>query len=278
MFALINNTLLPIEQAVVPVNDLSVQRGYGVFDFFRTHNGVPLFVEDHLKRLERSAKALHLSLPYSNTELQEQIKRLMQQHQLPCSGIRITVTGGSSADLYTPGTPQVIITEHPLSMQDPERMHPGFRLITHEYVRELPEVKSIHYLMGVWLQPTVKAAGADDALYVKDGWISELPRSNVFIISKEGTLITPAENILHGITREKVLSLATEMLPVEIRPVQLDELMNAAEAFVTSTTKRLIPILSVNGKSIAKGTTGIITAQLYERFVEMEQQYLGGNL
>lgn len=273
MYAIINNTLLPIEQAVVPVNDLSVQRGYGVFDFFRTQKGVALFVQEHLERLERSAAALHLSLPYSRNELYEQVKRLMQQHQLPCSGIRITVTGGSSADMYTPGTPHVIISENPLTMQDPAIMHPGFRLITHEHVRELPEVKSIHYLMGVWLQPTVKAAGADDVLYVKDGWISELPRSNVFIISKEGTLITPSENVLHGITREKVLTLAGEIMPVEVRSVSLEELLNANEAFVTSTTKRLIPILSVNGKSIAKGTTGIITAQLYERFVEMEQQY-----
>lgn len=274
MFAIINNTLLPIEQAVVPVNDLSVQRGYGVFDFFRTQNGVPLFVDEHLARLERSAEAMHLSIPYTRRELYQQIQRLMQQNQLSCSGIRITVTGGSSADMYTPGTPNVIITEHPLTMQDPENMHPGFRLITHEHVRELPEVKSINYMMGVWLQPKVKAAGADDVLFVKDGLISELPRSNVFIISKEGALVTPSDNILHGITRQKVLTLASEAMPVEIRPVTLEELSRAAEAFVTSTTKRLIPILSVNGKPIGNGIAGAITAQLYRRFVEMEQQYL----
>lgn len=274
MFAIINNTLLPIEQAVVPVNDLSVQRGYGVFDFFRTQNALPLFVEEHLARLERSAAAMHLSLPYTRRELYQQIQRLMQENQLSCSGIRITVTGGSSADMYTPGTPNVIITEHPLTMQDPANMHPGFRLITHAHVRELPEVKSINYMMGVWLQPKVKAAGANDVLFVKDGLISELPRSNVFIISKEGALVTPSDNILHGITRQKVLTLASEAMPVEIRPVTLEELSRAAEAFVTSTTKRLIPVLSVNGKPIGNGIAGAITAQLYRRFVEMEQQYL----
>lgn len=274
MYAIINHTLLPLEQAVVPVNDLSVQRGYGVFDFFRTQNGVPLFIDEHLDRLERSAAALHLPLPYSRAEWKEQIQLLMQQHRFPCSGIRITVTGGSSADTYTPGTPRVLITEQPLTMQDASTPHPGFRLITHTHVRELPEVKSINYLTGVWLQPKVKAAGADDVLFVKNGYISELPRSNVFVITKGGTLCTPSENILHGITRQKVLSLASEILPVEERLVSFNELLDAAEAFVTSTTKRLIPILSVNGQTIGKGTAGEVTRLLYARFVEMEQQYL----
>ncbi|HMO32680.1 MAG TPA: aminotransferase class IV [Lacibacter sp.] len=276
MYAIINHTLLPLEQAVVPVNDLSVQRGYGVFDFFRTQNGIPLFLDEHLDRLERSAASLHLELPYSRAEWKEQIRLLMQQHRFSCSGIRITVTGGSSADMYTPGTPRVLITEHPLTMQDPESMHPGFRLITHEHVRELPEVKSINYLVGVWLQPMVKAAGADDVLFVNDGWCSELPRSNVFMISKGGTLLTPSENILNGITREKVLSVAREIMPVEGRPVSLYELLDAAEAFVTSTTKRLIPILSVNSQSIGNGTVGEATKLLYQRFVEMEQRYWVG--
>ncbi|MFN4285670.1 MAG: aminotransferase class IV [Lacibacter sp.] len=274
MYAIINHTLLPLEQAVVPVNDLSVQRGYGVFDFFRTQNGVPLFIDEHLDRLERSAAALHLPLPYSRAEWKEQIQLLMQQHRFPCSGIRITVTGGSSADTYTPGTPRVLITEQPLTMQDASAPHPGFRLITHTHVRELPEVKSINYLTGVWLQPKVKAAGADDVLFVKTGYISELPRSNVFVITKGGTLLTPSENILHGITRQKVLSLAPALMPVEVRPVSLNELLHAAEAFVTSTTKRLIPILSVNGHSIGSGMAGEMTKLLYQRFVEMEQQYL----
>lgn len=273
MYAIINNTLIPIEQATVPINDLSVQRGYGVFDFFRTQNGVALFVDEHLDRLERSAAAMHLKIPYSRNVLLEQVDQLINQNRFPCSGIRITVTGGSSADTYTPGTPHVLITEQPLIMQDPSELHPGFRLITYPHVRELPEVKSINYMMGIWLQPKVKAAGADDVLFMKEGSISELPRSNIFIVSKSGTLITPSENILHGITRSKILTLAKAILPVEVKPVSLTEMKEAAEAFVTSTTKRLIPILSVDGNPIGSGKPGELTRLLYQRFVEMEQKY-----
>lgn len=273
MYAIINNSLVPIEQAAVPINDLSVQRGYGVFDFFRTQNGVALFVDEHLDRLERSAAAMHLKIPYSRNVLIEQLDQLMKQNRFPCSGIRITVTGGSSADNYTPGTPHVLITEQPLIMQDPSELHSGFRLITYPHVRELPEVKSINYMMGIWLQPKVKAAGADDALLVKEESISELPRSNIFIVSKSGALITPSENILHGITRAKILTLAKAILPIEVRPVSLTELKEAAEAFVTSTTKRLIPVLSVDGNPIGSGKPGEVTRLLFQRFVEMEQKY-----
>ena len=273
MYAIINNSLVSIEQAAVPINDLSVQRGYGVFDFFRTQNGVALFVDEHLDRLERSAAAMHLKIPYSRKGLLEQLDQLMKQHIFPCSGIRITVTGGSSADTYTLGTPHVLITEQPLSMQNPSELHSGFRLITYEHMRELPHIKTINYMMGIWLQPQVKAAGADDVLFMKEGSISELPRSNIFIISKSGTLITPSENILHGITRAKILTLSKAILPVEVRPVSLTELKEAAEAFVTSTTKRLIPVLSVDGNTISSGKPGEVTRLLYQRFVEMEQKY-----
>lgn len=273
MYAIINNTLIPIEQAAVPINDLSVQRGYGVFDFFRTQNGVALFIDEHLDRLERSAAAMHLKIPYSRNVLLEQVDQLINQNRFPCSGIRITFTGGSSADNYTPGTPHVLITEQPLIMQDPSELHPGFRLITYPHVRELPEVKSINYMMGIWLQPKVKAAGADDVLFLKEGSISELPRSNIFMIDKKGTLITPSENILHGITRKNLLLLAGEIMPVEIRRVSLDELKNAAEVFITSTTKRLIPVNSVDDNPIGIGSPGELTKLLYQRFVEMEQKY-----
>ena len=146
----------------------------------------------------------------------------------------------------------------------------GLYLITEEYVRELPTAKSINYLMGVYLQQKVKDAGADDVLYVKNGFISELPRSNVFIVSKENELITPDSNVLHGVTRKHILQLASKVLTVKEQPVQLDELLNANEVFVSSTTKRLLPVLSVNGLQIATGKAGTTTGLLYQRFLEFE--------
>ena len=107
-------------------------------------------------------------------------------------------------------------------------------------------------------------------MYVKNGFISELPRSNVFIVSKENELITPDSNVLHGVTRKHILQLASKVLTVKEQPVQLDELLNANEVFVSSTTKRLLPVLSVNGLQIATGKAGTTTGLLYQRFLEFE--------
>jgi D-alanine transaminase/branched-chain amino acid aminotransferase len=126
--------------------------------------------------------------------------------------------------------------------------------------------------MGVWLQKEVKEKQADDVLYYKNNVISEFPRSNIFIVNNNGELLTPASNILAGITRKKVLELAKDVMPVTARDIGTNELMNAVEVFMTSTTKRLLPIVEIDGKKIGDGKPGKITARLYELFLKMEQK------
>jgi branched-chain amino acid aminotransferase len=141
MWAFINQQFVGAERAVLPVSDLSIQRGYGVFDFFRTVEQVPLFIDHHLDRLQHSASVLRLQLPFSKDELKKIVHELISKNNLSTSGIRITVTGGNAADTYTPTTPNIVITQSPLTMDvafDPSK---GLHLITEEYVRELPTVK-----------------------------------------------------------------------------------------------------------------------------------------
>ena len=272
MWAFINGDWIEAAKATVHVSDLAVQRGYGVFDFFRTVDTIPLFIDHHLDRLQHSASVLRLQLPFTNEELKKIITELINKNQPGSSGIRITVTGGNATDTYTPTTPNIIITQQPLTMDAVFDASKGMHLITEEYVRELPTAKSINYLMGVYLQQKVKDAGADDVLYVKNGYISELPRSNVFIVSKDNELVTPDSNVLHGITRKHILQLASKVLTVKEQPVHLDDLLNAKEVFVSSTTKRLLPVFSVNGKTIGDGKAGNVTCNLYQQFLELEQQ------
>lgn len=272
MWAFINDKLIPAEEATIPVGDLAIQRGYAVFDFFRTAETVPLFIDDHLERLARSAKALRLPVKYSADEWKTIIRELLQKNGLSSSGIRITVTGGTSPDTYTPTEPNIIITQQQLVMKGEEGFQNGLHLITHEYVRDLPAIKTINYLMGVWLQQKVKVAGADDILYVKNGYISELPRSNIFVVSYDGTLSTPSANILEGITRKQVLRLSKSLLPAMECDISMNDLIKSSEVFVTSTTKRLLPVLSINGQKIGEGKPGPVTKALYNSFLELEQK------
>jgi D-alanine transaminase/branched-chain amino acid aminotransferase len=150
----------------------------------------------------------------------------------------------------------------------------GLSIITYQHQRELPHIKSINYLTGVWLHPLLKEKQADDVLYYQNNVISEFPRSNIFIITKDNKLVTPSRNILHGITRKKVLSLAGEMMPAEERDITLDELMNAKEVFSTATTRKILPVIKVNDKLIGDGRPGAITTTLYQKFLALEQSVI----
>jgi D-alanine transaminase/branched-chain amino acid aminotransferase len=271
-----NDQFVTYEEALLHVSDLSIQRGFGVFDFFRTINGRPLFLQDHLHRFYASAQALHLPVRYTQEQLSDIIHELIQRSAIAEAGIRITLTGGYSPNGYTIANPNLIITCNPVTTATPQDVEKGYRLITYEHQRELPHIKSINYLMAVWLQPLIKQHQADDVLYVHNNSITELPRSNIFIVTKENTLVTPAHNMLRGITRQHILQLATTTMSVEERNITVEELLAASEVFISSTTKKILPVLHVNGTTIGNGQPGTITKNLYQQFIALEQAFTNG--
>lgn len=271
MAAFFNNHFLKDDKALLHVSDLSVQRGYAVFDFFRVVKGSPLYMQDHFDRFFASAGAMHLTVNKSREELASIILELVNRTSLPEAGIRITLTGGYSPDGYHPATPNLIITCNPIQSATQADFEKGFSIITYQHQRELPRVKSINYLMAVWLQPLMKENQVDDVLYYNRESITEFPRSNVFIVTADDKLVTPAHNILHGITRKNVLAIARTILPVEERDIPLSELETASEIFLTATTKYITPVLKVNNKLIGNGKPGRMTRVLYEKLLEMER-------
>ncbi len=274
MIAFVNNEFIEDDKASLKLNDLAIQRGYGVFDFFRTKNSIPLFIEDYLDRFYNSISLLNLEPLHTKEEIKTIIKELIQKNKLPESGLKLLLTGGYSDDNYQPATPNLVLTQHAVQITTPEKFLQPLKVISYEHQRELPRVKSINYLTGVWLQSKVKEAQAADVLYHRDGMITEFPRSNIFIVTKERKLVTPADNILPGITRKKLLTLAASYVEVETRPVHLDELKNAAEVFMTSTTKRLLPIKQVDEIFIGNGTSGPVPSLLNDAFIKMENEYV----
>lgn len=268
--SIINGELFPENEAVLRCNDLAIQRGYAAFDFFRTVNNGPLFLQHYLDRFFASANEMGIEIPYSMEELKIQIGQLLQNNNIPCSGLRLIATGGYSPDSYHPVSANLIIQQQPISMPAKEQFFKGVKVMTYEYRRELPSVKSTNYLMGVWLQKQLKQKGYDDVLYFKDEVISEFPRANVFIVNRDGVLVTPATNILFGITRKKLLEIATTFLPIEQRPISLEELRTADEVFMTSTTKRILPVTEIDGKQIGAGVAGKFSSLLNEAFIAME--------
>lgn len=268
----VNDGLYPQAQAVLGTGDLALQRGYAAFDYFRTRNHRPLFLDDYLDRFFRSAQALSIILPLNRAQIIQAIGELMEKNAMAESGLRMIATGGYAPDSYTPGTGNFIIQQQALKMPTGAQFQDGLKIATHDYVRDLPQVKSINYLMGIWLRQQMKAKGLDDVLYCRNGIVSEFPRANVFIVTREGELATPDRNVLMGITRMKLLQLAPAYLPVREREVTVRELETATEVFMTSTTKRVLPVVEVNGRSIGNGKAGPMATSLNQAFLTLEAE------
>ncbi|MCK9399116.1 MAG: aminotransferase class IV [Bacteroidales bacterium] len=263
----INNRFLPYAEARFHISDLSIQRGYGIFDYFVDMDGRIPFLEDYLDRFYTSAERLNMEVPLERKIMKEKIRYLLQQNKFGTSGIKLLLTGGYSEDLYSPSTPNFMILNLPVTHQ-PGDFGEGVKLILLDYQRHIPEVKTTFYLPSIALFPKLKEKGAVEVLYHHNGLISETTRANIFLI-KNGKLITPTPGVLQGITRKYVLQVARELMSVEEREVKLEELWESEEVFITGTSKHVAPVMEVEGRIIGNGKPGKMTkviSEAYERF------------
>ncbi|MEP2772714.1 MAG: aminotransferase class IV [Fulvivirga sp.] len=274
MFCLVNGHLQQTKDAVLSINDLAIMRGYGIFDFFRLSDGVPLFIDDHLDRFYHASERVRLKIPFTKNELKEHLYTLFDKNQMRVAGIRMILTGGYTPNGYDPGQPNLVITQEPITFPPAYKYENGIKLITHEYLRDLPEVKTINYMTGIFLQDKVQREGAYDVVYYYNDQVLELTRSNIFIVDEHNKIITPKNNILLGITRKNLLRAAKDKVSIIERPIALKELYNAKEAFLTGTTKRVLPITQMDDRTIGNGKPGNVTRQMIELFEQYEREYV----
>ncbi|HET6253409.1 MAG TPA: aminotransferase class IV [Puia sp.] len=251
----LNNDFLPAGHAALRVSDLSIQRGYGIFDFFKTVDSRPVFLDDHLDRFFHSADRMRLPVGKTREELKTIFAELIRLNNIPDSGIRITLTGGYSPDGYSIAQPNLIITQIPLPIPGRECV-PPIRLISYPHQRQIPDVKTIDYLMAIHLQPHIRERGATDVLYHYNGVVTECPRSNFFLVTADNTLVTPARNMLKGITRSKILGFAAANSKVEERDVLLAEIPGAKEAFISATGRHLVPVSHIDDQPVGREAAG----------------------
>lgn len=266
---------LPIENTGVNITDLLVQRGYGIFDFLRVEKNTPLFLDDHLDRLFHSAGKMRLEITESRDEIIQIVHELISKNKLEHSGIRLVVSGGDSEDGYTITKPRLMVIQQAIAMPPEDLSNQEFRLVSYPFQRQLAEVKTTDYLMAIWLHPWMKNKGAHDILYHQNEFIRECPRSNFFLVTKNDTLVTPATNMLKGITRKNVLKVAkANNIAVEERDIHLDEIKDAKEAFISSSTKRITPVSQVDNIKFPAENKASLTHTLFQLLKEKELAYI----
>lgn len=271
LFCFAGNQIRPVSEAGVPVGDLLVQRGYGIFDFLRVAKDKPLFMEDHLDRFFLSAEIMRLGIPQTREDIKSIVQELIQKNQLPYSGIRMIIAGGDAPDGYTLAHPHLIVIQAPLAVPTLTLPEEGIKLATYHFHRQIPEVKTTDYLMAVWLQPWMKGQGADDILYHNNGLVTECPRSNFFLVTEQGVLVTAENNMLKGVTRKNIIKVCAQNgIPVETRDLSISEFATAKEAFITSSTKRIIPVHQIDDLTIKPNYSDSIAKKVYDLLVQLE--------
>jgi len=261
-FMFLNENLIEKEKAFLHVSDLSIHRGYGIFDFFKLKEGQNPWLQHYLNRFYNSLKYADIPFHFSRNQLKEMMTRIMEKNGQESAYIKMVCTGGYSADGYSPsGTSNFMMYSFPIDKFPNKPEGQGYNLITTEFIRPNPKVKSTNYFNSVMNYPRMQKYDAVDVLYHYNGHLSECSRCNVFII-KDGKINTPEKGMLEGITRLRVLEQIKNGFEIEIRPVNTIEIFTADEIFVSSSTKGVMPIVNIEGKKVNDGKVGEVCKAL----------------
>lgn len=253
----------------ISVFDISVLRGFGVFDFLRTYKQEPFRLEAHVDRLFNSAKLLGIRLPKTKSEIEKIVVGGLAKNKKEAEefNIRIVATGGVSEDSISVGEPAFIIIYSKAQDYPEEYYTKGVKVTTFAVERYMSAVKSLNYMMGVAELARAREQGAVEIVHVdNDDGIYEGMTSNFFAVV-DGRLVTPKERILSGITREVVFELADELgIEYEEREMNLKESDSFDEAFITASNKEIMPVVEIDDEVVGNGTVGPITAKLIASF------------
>lgn len=272
----LNGSFLPIEEAKVPFMDRGFLFGDGVYEGIGVLDGQLIDNEAHLERLERSLAEVRIRNPYSRAEWTSLQEEIVRRNGMIEGFIYFQVTRGvAERDFFFPedAEPTVAMFTQAKSIADAPAARTGIAVVTvpdQRWARR--DIKSINLLAQVLAKQAAKEAGAQEAWMVEDGYVTEGGSSSGFIVTKKGSIVVrPLSNaILPGITRKSLLRLSEEAgIPLEERRFTVEEAYDAAEAFLTSASNFVLPIVSIDGRPVADGKPGPVTKRLRELYLSM---------
>jgi branched-chain amino acid aminotransferase len=268
----------PSADAAISVFDHGLLYGDGVFEGIRAYNGRIFKLERHIERLFDSAKAIRLEIPHSPEEVCEIVVDTCRRNEIHDGYIRLVVTRGPGdlgIDPRKCPRPELIVIARPqLTMYT--AAHRGIRLITSTFRRNAidatsPSIKSLNYLNNVLARIEANDRGADEALMLDaQGYVAEATVDNFFIVTEHALLTPPTATNLKGVTRETLLAVAAGLgIRTEERPFTLFDVWTAREAFICGTGAEVVPVLSVDGRTIGSGDVGAVTARIVAAYHQL---------
>jgi len=276
----LNGKFMPIEDAVIPVLDRGFIFGDGVYEVIPVYSRHPFRLAEHLRRLQNSLKSIRLDNPHSCDEWGKLIGRVVELNETDDQSLYLQVTRGvAKRDHAFPEkvVPTVLITSNPLSPPRDEQMQNGVGAITAADNRWLRcDVKSTALLPNVLLRQLAVDAGCVETLLVRDGYLTEGSASNAFVV-KAGVMLTPPKSnlMLPGITYDVVLELArANDIAHEVRDIAQAELDDAEEIWITSSSKEILPVTTLNGMAVGNGKPGPVFRRMHDLYQAYKAQVM----
>jgi D-alanine transaminase len=274
----VNGEYLPENEAKVSIFDRGFLFADGVYEVTSVLNGKLIDFAGHAKRLERSLNELEMKHPISTEDLLEVHRQLVEKNGITEGLIYLQITRGAPGDRDFAFPPEdteptvVLFTQSMPGLENSPKATTGLKIVSVEDLRwGRRDIKTVQLLYPSLGKMAAKKAGCDDAWMVEDGVVTEGTSNNAYIVTKDGTIVTRqlSNDILHGITRAAVLRFAREaQMKVEERPFTISEAQDAAEAFVTSASAFVMPVVEIDGQPVGNGKVGDIATRLREIYLE----------
>lgn len=277
MIAYVNGQFLPEEDASVSVFDRGFLFADAVYEVTAIINGKLVDFDRHMARLQRSCAELQLSLPYDLAELKQIHLQLVQKNNIEEGLVYLQLTRGNAhqrsflyPDKQTKST--LVLFAQKTQIVENEKSKYGIKVVTVDDIRwQRCDIKTVALLAASMAKEYAKQQGADDAIFVKNGYITEGSSSNCFIINQQNQIQTRGLNneILSGITRQAILQLAREQqIDIVEKPFSIDEMLEAKEVFITSATTLVWPVIMANNQFIGEGKPVKLAIRLREIYLQ----------
>ncbi|KPK09329.1 MAG: cytochrome C [Betaproteobacteria bacterium SG8_39] len=273
----LNGEILPIEQAKIPVLDRGFIFGDGIYELVPVYSRVPFRLEEHLTRLERSLREVRIKNPYTRAEWRDVIQRLIAAQPFEDQGLYFQVTRGVAKrdHAFPQGVePTVFAMSNPLVSPPAALVERGAAARSAEDFRwQRCDIKSISLIGNCLLRQVSADAGEAETILFRDGRLTEASASNVFVV-KSGVIQAPPKSqlILPGITYDVVVELAQGAgMALEFRDITEAEVRAADELWVTSSSKEVLAIVSLDGRPVGDGKPGPVFRSMYALYQEFKR-------
>ena len=278
--AYLNGEFLPLDKAQVSVLDRGFIFGDGVYEVIPVYSRHPFRLPEHLVRLQHSLDAIRLANPMTDAEWTRLIQELIARHAPDDQSVYLQVTRGVARrdHAFPKDTKQtVFMMSGPLVTPPREQVENGVPCITASDFRWLKcDVKSVSLLGNCLLRQAAADAGAVEVVLFRDGRLTEASASNVFVV-RDGKLLAPPKNhlVLPGITYDVVLELAAACrVPIEVRAVTEDEVRTADEIWVTSSTKEVLAVTTLDGGKVGSGRPGEVFRVVHQEYQAFKRKVM----